>query len=341
MANKMTSRERVLTALKGGQPDRVPWVESYVHPSLTNKILGREVQPIKGARFAVEIHEKLCLDNITYDFRPPIYAEKEMRGDLEMIREGWLKSWDDLEALKEWLPDPQDDAFYENADALLKQKGDYAAVVGVRLGISNVYNSMGYEDFIFALYDKPEFVTACFEVFGNWCSKVIERVNEMDFDLAWISEDIAFQDGPMVTVEQYEKYIFPYAKKVADRIRFPKVYHSDGDYLPVLDFVLQYNPAGIANLEPPAMDIFKLKDTHGDRVCLVGNIDLHYTLTRGTEKETRAEVKEKLECVGNGGGYIIASANGLTSYCKPENVLAMNDTILKYGYYNSPDQNLR
>ncbi len=150
MANKMTSRERVLTALKGGQPDRVPWVESYVHSSLANKILGREVPPIKGARFAVEIHEKLCLDNITYDFRPPIYAEKEMRGDLEMIREGWLKSWEDLEALKEWLPDPQDDAFYENADALLKQKGDYAAVVGLRLGISNVYNSMGYEDFIFA-----------------------------------------------------------------------------------------------------------------------------------------------------------------------------------------------
>jgi uroporphyrinogen-III decarboxylase len=335
MPDKMVPRERVLTALQGGTPDRVPWVESYVHPSLVNKILGREVMPIKGARFAVEIHEKLCLDNITYDFRPPIYAEKEMRGDLEMIKTPKLKNWENLEALKKWLPDPHDNTFYENAESLLKQKGDYAAVVGVRLGISNVYNSMGYEDFVFGLYDNPEFVTACFETFGDWCSRVIERVNEMDFDLAWISEDIAFQTGPMVTVEQYEKFIFPYAKKVADKIRHPIVYHSDGDYLPVLPFILQYNPSGIANLEPPAMDIFKLKETHGDRVCLVGNIDLHYTLTRGTEDETRSEVKEKLERVGKGGGYIIASANGLASYCIPENVLAMNETILKYGYYNA------
>ncbi len=335
MPDKMVPRERVLTALQGGTPDRVPWVESYVHPSLVNKILGREVMPIKGARFAVEIHEKLCLDNITYDFRPPIYAEKEMRGDLEMIKTPKLKNWEDLEAMKKWLPDPYEDAFYKNAESLLKQKGDYAAVVGVRLGISNVYNSMGYEDFVFGLHDNPEFVTACFETFGDWCSRVIERVNEMDFDLAWISEDIAFQTGPMVTVEQYEKFVFPYAKKVADKIRHPIVYHSDGDYLPVLPFILQYNPSGIANLEPPAMDIFKLKETHGDRVCLVGNIDLHYTLTRGTEDETRSEVKEKLERVGKGGGYIIASANGLASYCIPENVLAMNETILKYGYYNA------
>lgn len=334
MTARMTSRERVMTALRGGKPDRVPWIESYVHPSLVNRILGRKVEPVMGARFAVEIHDRLALDNVTYDFRPPIYAAKEMRGDLEMISTGWLKTWKDLEALEEWLPDPDDEALYSNANELLRQKGDYAAIAGVRLGISNVYNSMGYEDFIFALYDDPAFVTACFEVFGDWCGKVIERVNEMDFDVAFVSEDIAFQDGPMVTVEQYEQYIFPYAKKVADKIRFPTIYHSDGNYMPVLDYILQYNPSGIANLEPPAMDIFRLKETHGDRVCLVGNIDLHHTLTRGTEEETRAEVREKLERVGRGGGYIIASANGLTSYCKPENVLAMNDTILKYGPYS-------
>jgi uroporphyrinogen decarboxylase len=121
---------------------------------------------------------------------------------------------------------------------------------------------------------------------------------------------------------------------VADKIRLPIVYHSDGNYLPVLPYMLQYNPSGIANLEPPAMDIFALKETHGDKVCLVGNIDLHYTLTRGTEEETRAEVKEKLQRIGKGGGYIIASANGLAAYCKPENVLAMNETILQYGGYD-------
>jgi uroporphyrinogen decarboxylase len=330
---QMTPRERVMTTLKLGQADRVPWVENYVHSSLVNSIFGRAIVPIPGARFSPEIHKKLCIDNITYDFKPPIYAQVEKRGDLEMIREPWLKGWEDLEKIKKWLPDPESDAFYANARELLKLKGDYAALASLRLGISNVYNSMGYENFVFALADEPEFVEAAFDVFGEWCSKVIERVNNMDFDFVWFSEDIAFQSGPMVTLKQYEKHILPHAKKVAGKIDRPMIYHSDGDYLPLMDYILQLNPAAIASLEPPVMDIFKLKETHGDRVCLVGNIDLHHTLTRGTTEETIAEVKEKLERVGRGGGYIIASSNGLVSYCKPENVLAMNETILKYGWY--------
>jgi len=37
----MNSRERVLTALTLGKPDRVPWVESSVHNALAEKLLGR------------------------------------------------------------------------------------------------------------------------------------------------------------------------------------------------------------------------------------------------------------------------------------------------------------
>jgi Uroporphyrinogen decarboxylase (URO-D) len=330
--NEMTSRERVMTALSLGQPDRVPWVEAYVHPSLTNKILGRNVPPIPGARFVNEVHEKLCLDNLSYDFKAPLYAELEQHGDLECIRNTWLKTWEDLDKLKKWLPDNTSKSFYANAKEYLKDKADYAAVCVVKIGVANTYNSMGYEDFIYNLNDEPEFVEACLEVWGEWCSRIIERVNEMDFDLVWASEDIAFQQGPMVKPEQYEKHIFPFCKKMFSKLEKPLIYHSDGNYTGLLDYILQYNPKGIANLEPPCTDIFKLKETYGKKACLVGNVDLHYTLTMGTPEETTAEVKEKLERVGKGGGYIIASANGLASYCKPENVLAMNDAILRYGF---------
>lgn len=51
--------------------------------------------------------------------------------------------------------------------------------------------------------------------------------------------------------------------------------------------------------------------------------------------KTEAEVRERIEKVGVGGGYILASSNGLTAYCKPENVLAMNCALLKYGYYSA------
>jgi uroporphyrinogen-III decarboxylase len=90
---------------------------------------------------------------------------------------------------------------------------------------------------------------------------------------------------------------------------------------------------GLANIEPNAMDIGELKKKYGQRLCLMGNIDLHYTLTQGSPEETAAEVKQRIQEIGPGGGYILASSNGLTAYCKPENVLAMNEALLKYGYY--------
>ncbi|MFH1929654.1 MAG: uroporphyrinogen decarboxylase family protein, partial [Chloroflexota bacterium] len=66
-----------------------------------------------------------------------------------------------------------------------------------------------------------------------------------------------------------------------------------------------------------------------------GNIDLHYTLTRGTPAEVEAEVRDRIERVGRGGGYIISSANSITSYCKLENVLAMRDAVARYGWYGN------
>jgi uroporphyrinogen decarboxylase len=45
------------------------------------------------------------------------------------------------------------------------------------------------------------------------------------------------------------------------------------------------------------------------------------------------EVKERIAVAGQGGGYIITSANSLPDYCKTENVWAMSRAIRKYGKY--------
>lgn len=45
------------------------------------------------------------------------------------------------------------------------------------------------------------------------------------------------------------------------------------------------------------------------------------------------KLKEKIERVGKWSGYIIARANGQVPCCKPENVLAIKETIMKYGGY--------
>jgi uroporphyrinogen decarboxylase len=103
--------------------------------------------------------------------------------------------------------------------------------------------------------------------------------------------------------------------------------------LPILDGLLTLGMNGLHPIQPAAMDIKEVKAKYGHKVCILGDIDLGYTLTLGTPEEVDREVKERIAAAGPGGGYIITSANSLTDYYKTENVWAMAHAFKKYGKY--------
>ncbi len=338
----MTSRERVLAALKLKQPDRVPWIESNVHNRLAEKLLQRsdfEKAPVTqlfsmpGARIPPAVLEVLALDNLNFSVAPPRFVKSQNFEEMDIIVDGLIKTEADLK--KVVLPDPESDEFYQPArDFVSRYRGSNKALgITTRMGISNTYLSMGIEHFSLMLYENPNFVLKLMDRFIDWACKAVPKINDLGFDFLIVPEDLAWKQGPMFSPKMIRELFLPRMKRVAERIKIPWIYHSDGNLLPILDDLLTLGMNGLANIEPNAMDIVELKKNYGHRVCLVGNIDLHYTLTRGTPEETEAEVKKRIQEVGRGGGYILASSNSLAGYCKPENVLAMNRALLKYGKY--------
>jgi uroporphyrinogen-III decarboxylase len=338
----MTSRDRVLTALRLKQPDRVPWVESSVHNILAEKLLQRpdfekatvtQLFAVPGARIPPAVLEVIALDNLTFSIAPPRFVKSQAFAGMDMIADGLIKTEADLK--KVILPDPDRDEFYQPAkDFIARYRGSNRALaVTTRMGISNTYLSMGMEHFSLMLFDNPQFVLQLMDIFVDWACKAVTRINELGFDFMIIPEDLAWKQGPLFSPKTIRELFLPRMKKVAQKIKLPWIYHSDGDLGPILDDLLTLGMNGLANIEPNAMDIVELKKKYGHRICLMGNIDLHYTLTRGTPEETESEVKKRIEEIGPGGGYILASSNGLTAYCKPENVLAMHRALLKYGNY--------
>jgi uroporphyrinogen decarboxylase len=81
------------------------------------------------------------------------------------------------------------------------------------------------------------------------------------------------------------------------------------------------------------MDIAETKRKWGHKLCLIGNIDLGYTLTRGTPQEVEAEVKHRLREVAPGGGYCLGSSNSVTDFVPLQNYNAMREAALRYGAY--------
>ena len=74
-------------------------------------------------------------------------------------------------------------------------------------------------------------------------------------------------------------------------------------------------------------------DEHGERIALLGNIDLQYTLTKGTPEEVDAEVRTRIRDLGPGGGYCVSSGNSIPEYVPIDNYAAMLEATFKYGKY--------
>ena len=87
------------------------------------------------------------------------------------------------------------------------------------------------------------------------------------------------------------------------------------------------------SIEPKAMDIAYVKKKWGHQLCLIGNIDLGYTLTLGTPQDVEEEVRQRLREVAPGGGYCIGSSNSVTDFVPLQNYNAMRDAVFRYGAY--------
>jgi uroporphyrinogen decarboxylase len=81
------------------------------------------------------------------------------------------------------------------------------------------------------------------------------------------------------------------------------------------------------------MDLAEVKAKYGNRLALKGNVDCAHTMTFGTPEDVIAETKAALRKGAPGGGFILSSSNSIHSSVKPENYLAMLQTLEKHGRY--------
>jgi len=336
----MTSRERVMTALRGEQPDRVPYCELGIDRALAQRLMGwgqpkSQAADLESNIYSVdeakEIASFLRLDNLCYVLRAPVYAHKHPGQDGRLFYgEGMIHTRDDLDMIQ--LPDPYDDALYAGAEAFVRQKGDYAAWFVTRIGIFPTILSMGLETFSVALYEDRGFVEAVLDRYCGWTEVVAERVCKLGFDVYASTDDMAFNTAPFFSPAVFRELVLPHYRRVAEKITLPWITHSDGNILPFLDDLLDVGIAGLHPLEKGAVDIAAVKRDYGGRLCLLGNVDLNI-LGMSTPEDVDAEVRWLIQHIGPGGGYIVTCGNSLAGYLKPENVIALSRAVQKYGRY--------
>jgi hypothetical protein len=334
-------KERFLVALERKETDRVPFVETAIGFSIGEKLLGRECPPVSMPQLGLVIRnvedEKLLSrllhrDHISFRFTAPTFSvQPHGKGGQAFAGEGLIKSMEDFRK-RFVLPDPDDERLYDPIRQFVQNRDEFAVICSTRLGFLSALISMGFETFMEAIYEDPELIDAVMGAYVDWSGRVLERICDMGVDAVKSTDDFAFNTGPFLSPDDFRKWVVPYHKRAYERISVPWVLHTDGEISLILEDLFAMGIKGIHPIDPNCMDIRAFKREYGQRICVLGNVDLN-TLSLGTPDETYAEVRDLIRDLAPGYGYMVSSGNSMPDYVNPDNVLAVARAMADLGRY--------
>jgi uroporphyrinogen decarboxylase len=218
-----------------------------------------------------------------------------------------------------------------------------AVIRGSRAGIScfiggpfsTAYLAMGLKDFSLALYDDRAFVETLLDLTTQFCHQAVEVALRSPVDLLWILDDLAFGSGPMIRPRLIRELWLPRIRAIIAPARargVPVVLHSDGNLTGLIPMVIEAGFDALHPIEPcgGAFDIYRVKAEYGRDLCLFGNIDVSGSLSLGGPEEVVADVREHIERLAEGGGYVVSSSHSIQDSVPPANFKAMLDTVVSY-----------
>lgn len=345
MMHPLTSRERLLRALRGEQPDRVPvslylldpemfgWYSS--DPTYTNLLelaerytdeFGRagvrNIGPFLSAADSVPREVRRERKGGSVSATTIIHTP---RGDLRSVVRtdddaytGWrveslLKDMEDVErflSLPYVPPEPDLNSFYERERKL----GDEGVMmIGRGDAVAAVAGLFDYQAFALLMVDRPEVIRQLMDVMQERILNLVRILTEQ------LSETLFRVAGPelvgpcLMAPRYFKEYVLPYDRELISVIKrggnFACI-HCDGRLNAILEMIASMEPDVLEPLEPPGgggdVALSEVKRRIGDQVCLIGNVLERDLEYLSTPDGIDTQVKEAIDTAAEGGGFVLA-----------------------------------
>jgi uroporphyrinogen decarboxylase len=341
-AAELTSAERIMRVLRREEPDRVPHFEWLVDRKVRDALC-------PGCKtyneFAVRMgHDAVLADP---DFKKEQIGPGRKRSEWGYVTqdtpeehgievESPIKTMEDFERYTP--PDPHASGRYVSIEETIREFGDEKAVI---VHLNDVFSLprylMGMEDLLMSIVTAPDLVRAVVELAVDINLEMAKEVAARGAKIVYTGDDYAGNRGPFMSPQHFRELFYPGLRRVMGGFKELGLYvikHTDGNLWPIMDMIID---SGIDCLDPidpqGGMDLAEVKKKYGDRLALKGNVDCAQLMTFGTPDEVIAATKDALRKGAPGGGFILSSSNSIHSAVKPENYLAMLQTLEEYGRY--------
>jgi uroporphyrinogen decarboxylase len=362
----MNSRERVLAALNHQQPDRPPrdlggTTATGIHPAaytalkkalglgedfdyLSARALLARVEPEVVARFGIDVLPIITQasgiapdldENRAYVDSWGVERRLPQDGGHYLVSKPPLANMDSLDELRAhtW-PEPRSE-FSELTDQAchLRQTTDKALMLNLEVGFLHQSQFMrGFDRWLMDLAADPDFaeyyMDRILEIWLAEASAMVEATRGLA-DVVIYADDIAFQNGPMVSRRMYQQFFKPRQKQVFEMMAasgMKVLYHTCGSILTLLDDLVDMGVQAINPVQVSAEgmgDTAELKRRWGKHLTFWGGIDTHRVMPRGAPEEVCREVWRRLDDLAGDGGYVLAAVHDIQAEVPPENVIGM------------------
>jgi len=348
--------ERLITAMRGGIPDRVPNYEILLEARNVKALLGKDVgttmaasrgtsgstlfcPPMEPELFAGICH-KIGMDAMTLESLWTPLKYRDEHGGLHIINDGRINEWEDIE--KAIRPDWEHD-FKPRRDVIrnyvrVARQNNLGVVWCTGAFFQCCYFFLcDFSEFLTKFYTDRKFIETLFDICVDYYVQMTEIAIEEGVDILFLADDIAFKSGTFIDPELLKELWLPRAKRILQlgkNAGIPLMFHSCGNLTAVMDsIILDLELNALNPIEPTSMDIYDIKKRYGEKLTLCGNIDIAGPLAFGTPEQVREEVRQHMERLKPGGRYILSTSHSVTDDIPPENFRAMLDANLEFGVY--------
>jgi len=161
---------------------------------------------------------------------------------------------------------------------------------------------------------------------------------EFGAELIFAGGDIADNHGPMLRPQHYREFLLPVIKQITNEFHKKGAFvfnSSDGNLWSIADdYFVSSNVDGLMEIQVTAgMDLRRLKELYGDRLCFNGSVDSQHTLVCGTPEDAAEETRSVIGTLSPGGGHVLSSSNSIHPGVRPQNYFAMLESAKRYGKY--------
>lgn len=355
----MTSKERVLTTFANQEADRVP-INYSANPGIDRrlkehfglkpedgeglrKILGVDFRSVGGAYKGPKFHEDIpergvVVDNWGIHRR---YIQHESGGYWDYC-DFPLKNAT-VEEIAEWRMPSPDDFDFSHVEEACKRQQEFA--INGSGGFGDIINGNGMlrgmeQTLIDLITDDPAGLLLAdrrLDVQLENTHRILEAAKGM-VDMIWLGEDLGTQIAPMISMKTFRKHFRPRYQKFCDLAKAYDVFvviHTCGSSSWAYEDFIEMGVHVVDTLQPEAKDMSPayLKKTFGGRLAFHGCISTAGPVSYGTVQEVIDYCREILDIMTPGGGYCFAPTHSLQDNSPTENVVAMYETVHKYGRY--------